>query len=165
MTGTAERPHLDAHRTKSDAGTVAVCQIRDFDRTPRALHFAACGCTKLKSSLSELQWVSVYMLDEPCHVGRPLSSTSVQLSLSANPLGRLPRKQQRAAPSQRVRGSTVDPRVCEHGCALLSSCTSFWEASADHWKPQGTSAGSPASLGCRVHPGDNPLVWAGKSNR
>ena len=58
----------------------------------------------------------------------------------------------------RVSGSTVDPRVCEHGCALLSSGTHFWEARTDHWKPQGTSEGSFASLGCSFHHGDNPLV-------
>ena len=65
----------------------------------------------------------------------------------------------------RISGSTVDPRVCEHGCALLSSGARFWEARTDHCKPQGTSAGSHASLRCRVHPSDNALVWAGKSNR
>ena len=63
---------------------VGQIRLRLFDRT-RALHFAACGCKKLKRSLSELQWVSIYMLDEPCCVGRPFSSTSVQLSLSSQP--------------------------------------------------------------------------------
>ena len=56
-----------------------------------------------------------------------------------NRLGRL---QQRETLRTRMSGSTVDPRVCEHGCALLSSGTSFWEAGADHWKPQRTSEGS-----------------------
>ena len=97
------------------------------------------------------------LFGEPCHVGQPLSSTSVQLSLSANRLGRLLKKAPESLRA-RVSGSTVDPRVCEHGCALVSSGTHFWEARTEHWKPQGTSEGSPASLGCSFHHGDNPLV-------
>ena len=42
-------------------------------------------------------------------------------------------------------GSTVDPGICEHGCASWPSGTGFWKARSGHWKPQGTSAGSPAS--------------------
>ena len=50
-------------------------------REPRALIFPVWGRESLKCGLHELLKVSLYMLDEPFHVDRPVSHTEVQQSL------------------------------------------------------------------------------------
>ena len=114
-----------------------------------------CGHEQLNCSLQKLYGTSCYMLSEPCHVARPFSCTAVRQvppsTVSRPPTEKAPETDESRSEPE-LSGSTVDPRVCEHGCALLSSGTSFWEARTDHWKPQGTS--ERARLACIYHCSD-----------
>ena len=70
---------------------------------------------------------------------------------------------------QRPRAGAKGQTQCEYEQTVSrersseQSGTSFWEARTDHWKPQGTSEGLPASLECCVFtPVTKPIVWRGK---